>query len=260
MILAGKTDEPADASAAARILLAARDFEGAADLFEAAYLASSGSDLQSLFYQAVALLELGDTVGAERRARLALENTDDYELKRRAYTLMARALHLRGESETALPMLLTLAELNDPDLVEPETLVLLAEVRFALEQTADVDLLDTLHPQSVAAEIRVNDQLSRAVLPSYLSSRLDAVAVEEPDEGAPRVSSIQVGSFADAENAMHLADDLRELSIPASVTTTERDGRELSLVVIELASGDADEVSATIASLESAGYAGFLIY
>ncbi len=265
-LLSGRIDSPDDAARAARVLLAARDYERAERLFEAAYLGSAGRDLESLFYQALMLLELGDTVGAERRARLAVEQTEDYELKRRAYTLMARALHLRGESEAALPMLLTLAELQEPELVEPETLLLLEQVLSILGHSEEQALTSAgapvtiaeIHPESIAAMRTTDLSLRYTPMPSNLASLRDVLPATPQEAITESGASIQVGSFSDPENAMHLADDLRELDLPAEVSVTERDGRELSIVLIRLASRDAEEVAQTMEALAEAGYAGFL--
>jgi tetratricopeptide (TPR) repeat protein len=269
--LDSSADVAEDAARAARILLMARDYERAADLFESAYLESGGADLTSLFYQAVSLVELGDPAQARRRAQIVVEQTTDYELKRRAYALVARTLHLQGRSAEALPMLETLAELNEPALVEPETLLLLSDVEAAEETDAPhgAELLQTLHPDSIAAMSLTNDRFRRALLPSYIAdstgllgpAAVPAAAMPEgrPAE-VPAVTSVQVGSFSDRENAEHLAEDLVEIGLPAGVSTAERDGRELSLVIVDVQGGDPAAVAQVLAALEEAGYEGFLIY
>ena len=263
--------------------MTARDYGRSADLFETAYIASGGTDLASLFAAAQAQLQLGEVASAGQRARLVVAEATDYELKRRAYALVARTLHLQGRSADAARLLETLAALDDPALVEPEALVLQSTVLGSLGGDAEEPIaqLARLHPQSVAMRIVNAELVSAASLPISLltglppvaperdSSLLPALEIERITESpaddptapeAPTITAIQVGSFSDAENAHHLANDLREIGVDALAESVDRDGRTLELVLVSVSDGSPEEASRILGILREAGYDGFLIY
>lgn len=275
-----------------RIAITGRDFERASRLLETAFIASGSRDHGILFLQAQALLQSGRLADAELRARAIVDETDNYELKRRAYALVARALHLRGRSEDAVRPLETLSALDDPELVEPETLLLHGVVLQSLGRDAGVAIesLVRLHGGSVARRMLEGELIHHAPLPATLlagvlntDDHLELLASAPPEappggeqtidveadgaEGAPAaarrstsVTAIQVGSFSDPENAIHLADDLRDLGLTAVTESVERDGRSLSLVLVALPDGSTDAASRALGILRAAGYDGFLIY
>ncbi|MFW5745817.1 MAG: SPOR domain-containing protein [Spirochaetota bacterium] len=273
----------------ARLTMTARDYRTASELAETAYIASGGEDLASLFLQAQALLQIGETDACEQRARMVVGRTDDYELKRRAYALVARAMHADGRSAEAERLLATLAELDDPALVEPDTLLLQSAVRAHAGESGagPIEQLERLHPQSVAMRLVRGDLVEQAPLPSALIATLPQSAMRGADpalrapvpdateagpeaepvadalptrSNAPSVSSIQVGSFSDADNARHLADDLRELGLEVAVETVERNEASLELVLVNVPEGTSASASRVLAVLREAGYDGFLIY
>ncbi|MFW5789206.1 MAG: SPOR domain-containing protein [Spirochaetota bacterium] len=272
------------ASTLARITLVARDYATTSDLAETAYLASDGADLESLFLQSQALLQIGEIVAAEQRARMVVSRTDDYELKRRAYALVARAMHASGRQSEAARLLATLAELDDPALVEPDTLLLQSSVVSSLGESGDrpLDQLERLHPDSVAMQLVRGELVEQAPLPSALLTTLAAEAgtgggeVTPPPEErtephaeplptrseapVPAVSAIQVGSFSDPENARHLSDDLRDLDLDVVVETVDRNGRSLELVLVTVPDETSASASRVLGVLREAGYDGFLIY
>ncbi len=268
--------------------MTARDYARATDLFETAYIASGGADLASLFAAAQTQLQLGEVAAAGQRARLVVAETTDYELKRRAYALVARALHLQGRSADAARLLETLAALDDPTLVEPDALILQSTVLGSLDADAagPIEQLARLHPQSVAMRIVNAELVFPASLPVSLLTGLPPVAPERdsgllpsleieriidspadssagdspPRTQAPVVTAIQVGSFSDSENAHHLADDLRDIGLEALAESVERDGRTLELVLVSVPDGSPEQASRILGVLRAAGYDGFLIY
>lgn len=263
----------------ARLTMTARDYETASELAETAYIASGGGDLASLFLQSQALLQTGEIAAAEQRARSVVGRTDDYELKRRAYALVARAMHASGRPAEAARLLATLSELDDPELVEPDTLLLQSVVHAGIGESgaAPLEHLARLHPDSVALRLVRGDLVEQAPLPSALLAALpeDAVGDVDPDARAggeseapprradadtPAVSAIQVGSFSDPDNALHLAEDLRELELDVLVETIDRDGRSLELVLVNVPDGTSAAASRVLGVLREAGYDGFLIY
>ena len=273
----------------ARLTMTARDYRTASELAETAYIASGGEDLASLFLQAQALLQIGEMGASEQRARIVVGRTDDYELKRRAYALVARAMHADGRSAEAARLLATLAELDDPALVEPDTLLLQSAVRAHAGESGagPIEQLERLHPRSVAMRLVRGDLVEQAPLPSALIATLPQSSVPGADAGvrapaseaagagreaepaadalptrseAPSVSAIQVGSFSDPDNARHLADDLRELGLDVAVETVERDEASLELVLVTVPAGTSASASRVLAVLREAGYDGFLIY
>jgi cell division septation protein DedD len=272
------------AATLARITLVARDYATTSNLAETAYIASGGADLESLFLQSQALLQTGEIVAAEQRARMVVGRTDDYELKRRAYALVARAMHASGRPSEAARLLATLAELDDPALVEPDTLLLQSAVVSELGESGDRSIaqLARLHPESVAMRLVRGELVEQAPLPSALLATLPAEAVTaggatapppeartepraEPlptrgEAAAPAVSAIQVGSFSDPDNARHLADDLRDLDLDVVVETVDRNGRSLELVVVTVPNGTSASASRVLGVLREAGYDGFLMY
>ncbi len=82
----------------ADVLRTARDFERASALYEIAFFASGGTDYAALYAQAQLLVQRGEFVGAEQRARTVVDRTEDYELKRRAFALVARVMQMTGRS------------------------------------------------------------------------------------------------------------------------------------------------------------------
>jgi cell division septation protein DedD len=257
------------AASLGRLGMTVRDYARAAELYETAYIASGGTDLESLFHQAQALIQTGEIARAEQRARSVVAQTTDYELKRRAYALVARAMHSAGMTAEAARLLSTLAELDESDLVEPETLLLLSEVLNDLGEEPDppIDQLRRLHPESVAVRLLGADQIRQAPLPAALLASRPEGGPErrtgppaEPSPAGPAVTAIQVGSFSDAENARHLTDDLREIGLDALVETVDRDGRTLELVLVTVPGERPEDASRVLGTLREAGYDGFLIY
>lgn len=264
-----------------RFAMMIRDFELADELFESAYIASGGTDLESLYAQAQALLQIGRIAAAEQRARTVVAEAEDYELKRRAYAMVARTMHLRGRNEDAARLLDTLSELDDPDHVEPDTLLLQSAVLVSLERSGEEPLrrLERLHPQSVAVRMVGGRLVGEAPLPATMltgprhvptveSDRGEAAGASASDSGengdarpqTPRVTAIQVGSFSDRDNAVHLAADLRALGLEARIETVHRDGRSLELVLVSVPRGTTEEAALVLMALEGAGYRGFPIY
>ena len=276
-----------------RMALLMRDYERAATLFQTAYIASGGEDLASLFSEAQALVQLGELAAAAQRGRTVVAQTDDYELKRRAYALVARSLHLQGTHHEAARMVETLATLDEASLVEPDTLLLQASVLRALggDGTEALERLRRLHPGSLAllsTAARDVGSVLPAPVPATLfgedgapapaalgraesagdtaaARRLDSAedppsSEEAASQSAPSVSAIQVGSFSDRDNAVHLARDLRELDLNAAAETATREGRELHVVMVRVPGGTPAEASRVLGVLREAGYDGFLVY
>ena len=256
-----------------RFAMTIRDFELADELFESAYIASGGTDLGSLYAQAQALLQIGRIAASEQRARTVVAETEDYELKRRAYATVARTMHLRGRNEDAARLLETLSGLDGPDDVEPDTLLLQSAVLVSLEMSGEEPLrrLERLHPQSVAVHMIGGRLVGEAPLPATLltgprdvpaaeSDRPEASGSGEARPQAPRVTAIQVGSFSDRDNAVHLAADLRGLGLETHTETVHRDGRSLELVFVSVPGGTTEEAALVLAALEEAGYRGFAVY
>lgn len=262
--LTGDVPAGTDLKRLAGILLSVRDFESASALYENAYISSGGEDLESLLFLAATLVETGALPLARRRAQVVLEQAgESYELKRRAYTLIARTLLIEGRADEANPMLRTLAELGQPELVEPETLLALRDT----EQLLDVDvpiaisLLEELHPQSIAGQLSEGGRFHQPSLPSSIVTRaLLPAETQELEPAVPRVTAIQVGSFSDEENAIHMARDLEAIGLGAEVTTSDRDGAQLALVIVRVDEADPNGTSTVLAALDEAGYSGFLIY
>jgi tetratricopeptide (TPR) repeat protein len=283
------------ARAIGRVALTVRDFERALELYDTAYIASGGTDLESLFAQAQSLLQLGELASAEQRARTIVTQAENYELKRRAYALIARSLHLRGRDEDAARLLATLSELDDPSLVEPETLLLQSSVLASIGEDANgpIAQLERLHPRSIAMRLVRGDLVEQAPLPAALltgpapwhgaatgsdtpvdrgadgpgagrRAAESGATAAAPSQGAgstgPAVTAIQVGSFSDPDNARHLVGDLEELGLDAFVETADRDGRSLSLVLVDIPAGTPAGASRVLGVLRDAGYDGFLIY
>jgi len=255
----------------AAIYRSARALNSAADLYGEAYSASGGADLESLFRQAQILFELGDIDSADSLARTVLSRTADYSLKRRAYTLVARAAYSRGDLDTALKLLETLASLASDtdharDSVEVESLVLLRDVRIALgdnEGSAGVEsLIDSLFPESMASALLSRGRsTTTAGLPGTLAlATYDENYVDEPARENPRFTAVQVGSFEDAENATHLVSDLVALGLDAHSDMISREGRTLHQVVVAVADGSTEETARIFSILHDNGFNGFLVY
>lgn len=260
----------------ASVARTARQLRWAADLYGAAFDASQGRDLLSLYNQAQVLLELGDLTRADELARAVVERTDDYELKRRATTLATRVLFVRGDLAIALKLLDTLTSLDDPAFVEPETIVL--RLRIA-EQIGDdemihatSELLQRLFPESVAHLVERNRDALPSPFPSSLLVSRHWESDGHPSEGPisqstatrerlqPAVTAVQVGSFTDPDNAEQLAAKLRELEFDARAEPVRRDGLALHHVVVDVADGTQSAASRVIALLRDKGYDGFLVY
>lgn len=268
----------------ARVYRTARRLDEAARLFAQAYNVSNQTDLASLFAHAQILFEQGDFTGADAEAARVVLDTDDYVLKRRAYTLSARAAFELGESERALQMLGTLASLPDAggdaeDLVEVETFVLLREV---LRSTGDSGraqevqhLLEITFPDSIES---LRSSRARSVAGAGLPSSLLLAGTEEPwDDGVapptsspgavpatrrapPTLTAIQVGSFSDADNAEHLAKELRNLGLTVRNDAISREGRTLHQVVVDIPGGSNEAAARVFATLRANNYDGFLVY
>ena len=261
--------------AVAAVLRSARMLPEAALNYGMAYLASGGTDLESLYLQAQTLFELGDLAGSSERVHTVLAQTADYELKRRAYTLAAHISYEHGREADARRMLETLASLDDPELVEVESLVLFREILERSgnnEAAARVDdSLARLFPESVAVAqfVAGNRYVRSAGLPSslLLSAALEApgdapAAVGTPAErrDQPRLSAVQVGSFSDPDNAAHLTRDLIRLGLDARTESISREGRTLYQVTVRIADGSTAGAARTLAILRENGFDGFLIY
>ncbi|MFP4114311.1 MAG: SPOR domain-containing protein [Spirochaetales bacterium] len=264
------------------VAMTVRDYERAAELFDTAYIASGGADFESLFAQAQALLQTGNVAAAEQRARTVVARTTDYELKRRAYALVARALHLTDRDTEAAQLLATLSQLDEPELVEPDTLLLQSAVvdRLGDDDLDPISQLGRLHPDSVAMRLVQGRLVHQAPLPSTLLAhtapwqRTESAregreesgearttnGSAEARESVARVTAIQVGSFADAENATHLAVDLESIGLDATTEEVDRDGHTLHLVLVRVPEGDPREAARALEALRDAGYEGFLIY
>ena len=258
------------ALALAPILRTAREFTAARGLYAMAFMASGEQNLEAQFARAQLSLQLGELSLADQLARDVLARTDDYELKRRSYALVARALHADGRHAEAAGMVETLVALDDPLLVEPETLLLKERVERALGNSYSADqALAQSHPDSVAAQLFTNPQVGASALPirflefSEVGSPVvpDVLPSEArtPDTRAVSVTGIQVGSFRDPDNAHHMERDIEELDLAAEVRTQTREGQTIYTVVVGLDGGSSDVVR-TMEQLQTAGYDGFLIY
>lgn len=269
-------EQQSDPMAQANVLRMSRRLDAAADAYLRAYEESGRTRYDALLAHAQIALELGDIARANSEAREVLSNTDDYSLKRRAYTLVARAIHESGDSETALEMLNTLASLavdNDDAarVVEVESLLLMHEIEVLTGKEAEgsASLLLEVFPQSVAAGIVTGEP--RAVtspgLPSaLLLSIAEPVAEETPEVSAvarreqPRLSAVQVGSFSDEENAANLVTDLRSLGLDARLETISREGTSLHQVSVNVPEGSTENAARIFAILSQHGFDGFLVY
>jgi len=275
--------------ALAAIYRTARQLTLAEELYGQAYELSSGSpsgvDLESLFAQAQILLELGNLSQADKHARTVLNQTTDFSLKRRAYTLAARITYESGNSAQALEMLDTLASLANTDefasdLVEVETLLLLRQILSISDDAGAAeridDLLVRLFPDSIAAGI-VTSESRRITLPG-LPSALLLAALPDPESALsearnppsdvglsarrdqPRLSAVQVGSFGDADNADHLTADLLRLGLAARTEAISREGSSLYQVVVDIPGGSTADAARILATLRENGFDGFLVY
>ncbi len=263
----------------AAVLRSARRLEEAARDYGLAYEASGRTDLRSLFLQGQLLFELGDLSAADARARRVIAETSDYEIRRRAYTLAALIAYESGHEEEARRMLQTLASLNDSDYVEVESLVLLKGILdLAGDSTAAEQveaMLVALFPESVdtARIVADNRYLRPAALPSALllspAGESPVVTTEpalpESEPAAqrrdqPQLSAVQVGSFSDPDNAMHLTRDLNRLSLDARTETISREGRSLYQVVVRIPGGKTEDAARVLSILRDNGFDGFLVY
>lgn len=266
----------------ADLYFTARQLELARDMYDSAFQVSSGADVDSLFARALVDFELGDLDRADAAARQVLLRTEDYSLKRRAYTLVARCAFARDEWETSLQMLRTLASLaDDPesgrDSVEVESLLLLHQV---LEASGDaqaagdaLELLRSVFPLSIAAELSSSGGLSVVSpgLPAtmallgrgaedFSSPDGDSTVPEVARRPQPRFSAVQVGSFTDEDNAVHLAADLKALELQARVETVAKEGTSLYQVVVDIPDGSTESAARLFAVLGDNGFDGFLVY
>ena len=256
----------------ARIAMTARDYELADTLFETAYVASGREDLECLYAQAQALLQLGRLAAAEQRAVTIIEETGDDELERRARALLARAMHLRGRHADASRLLALLLAPDDPADVDPDALLLQSSVLVARDVpgVAPLEQLVRMHPASVASRMVSGNRVEEARLPVMLvtgprdrlpepmTDRSPSTVAARTDE--PRVTAIQVGSFSNRDNAVHLTADLRKLGFNARSEPVDRDGRRFELVLVAVAGGSSEDAARTLAALRAAGYDGFRIY
>jgi tetratricopeptide (TPR) repeat protein len=271
----------------ATTLQSARRFAEAAQYYDLAFRASGGTDYAALFNRARILYELGDAVTAGALVRTVLAETSDYEMKRRAYTLAAEIAYDSGRGAEARRMLETLISLDDPDLVEVESLQLYRRILEEAGDTAGVSRVDgilaRLFPESLAVALATesNRSLRAAGLPSELAGApfAEAAAPVEPasfDDDAsdggttaagtavrrdqPRLSGVQVGSFSDPDNATHLTRDLLELGLDARTESISREGTTLYQVSVHIENGDPRDAARVLAVLRTNGYDGFLVY
>lgn len=252
------------------VLRTARRFERAITLYEAAYFASAGADLHSLFLQAQLLLETGSFAASEQRARTVVAQADDYELKRRAYALVARLMHVTGRSAEALQLLDTLAALDDPEFVEPDTLLVRHAVRIATASGGEssIERLRRLHPESIAVLQLDHDRIEPAPLPSALllsdggplASAATAGPPSSDDGSSAQVTAIQIGSFSDRDNAEHQAADLQTLGLDGRVVEERTGSRTLYRVLVSVPDGRPSEATRILGILRNAGLDGFMLY
>jgi tetratricopeptide (TPR) repeat protein len=251
----------------AAILKTAREFALAYSLYGDAYTASGETNLTALFARAQLSLQLGDPALADRLAREVLSRTDDYELKRRSYALVARALHADGRHAEAARMVSTLVSLDDPSLIEPETLLLKERIEHALGNSFSArEALAQSHPESIAAGFTIEPQLRSSALPIRFlefndEARSDRVVPEEPapEPRSVSVTGIQVGSFRDSDNATHMVGDIADAGLQAEVRSQTREGHTIYTVVVPIDGSSTDAVR-SMETLQAAGYDGFLIY
>ncbi|TVQ23267.1 MAG: SPOR domain-containing protein [Spirochaetaceae bacterium] len=275
-VVTSSSTRAAWATRLADVLRTARDFERASALYETAFFASGGTDYAALYAQAQLLLQRGEFVAAEQRARTVVDRTDDYELKRRAFALVARVMQITGRSADAARSVDTLLALDDADLVEPETVLLLEYIVVPGRDDARATLL-RLHPDSVALRTLDGTRVVPAPLPSLLmlatsgtedarpvsaqpAAVAPASAAPTEADGAraePVATAIQVGSFRDVDNANHLAADIRALGLRSTVVAQEREGTTVHVVLVPL---DDATRNTTMVRLMEAGFSGFPVF
>jgi tetratricopeptide (TPR) repeat protein len=256
----------------AKVLRLSRRFELAAELYGLVF--DQTGDFDALFLRAQQLAQLGEFEQAGRLARRVVQETPasdpaSYELKRRAYALMARTLFYRGRLAEAERLLETLAALDDEDLVEVDALLLLASIESSLDkEPLALAQLERLFPTSLALELsagRIQPPSTPAMLlgnieteatgPSeHVPARNDGIAPDSPIEG------VQVGSFSDPDNAHHMARDIEALGLDAEVREQTREGRSIQVVVALVPDADAQGANEVLSTLRDAGFDGFLIY
>jgi tetratricopeptide (TPR) repeat protein len=253
------------ASRSADLLMTARSWEQAAGLYQMAWESSGRTEFRALFRQAQLLVEMGDLSGAESRARTVVLESSDYELKRRAYALVARVMHMDGRSDDAAAILSTLIALDDPALVEADAFLLMSIVLQSTSDETEANALERrlaeLLPDSIVLEYD-RSQVVAAPTPAALALGMpgfDRMA-DNAEETSPAVTAIQVASFVDADNAHQLALDLADLGLEVVQRTAVRDGMAFEQVLIPVLDGSARDAEQILARLHDAGYDGLLIY
>jgi tetratricopeptide (TPR) repeat protein len=262
--------DPSELRELGALLRLARRYDAALVTLQELY--SRTGDLEDLYRLAEMQIQLGAYGAAEKSAgsivrEIPGNDTRQYELRRRAYALLARALFYSGSAERSERLLSTLAELDSPELVEPATLLLLADVQRHLgKETTALDQLRRLHPSSIALLLDADGPVMEALVPSTLairthagSARLNAPVAEPPQE-QPAIRGIQVGSFSDPDNAHHMVRDIEELGLSAEIAQQEREGRSIQIVLALVADGEPGTAQAVLSTLREAGFDGFLLY
>ena len=247
---------------AAAVLRTARNWSLAAECYSIAMEATGGEDLSVTFAHAQLLLEMGNLEQAEREARavvVAVSDPADFELKRRAFALVARILHMNGDTEAAIAALDTLASLDDPSLVEADTLILQSAIFNAAGETElanrAIDRLAQLEPESVALEAIGMGQIRQAPTPTMLAlGQLPAAALAVNDSNAPQVTAVQVASFTSRSRAEALIASLSRAGLAAVRQTATRDGRTFEQVTIPVPADGSETADSILLKLRAAGY------
>ncbi|MFP4375483.1 MAG: SPOR domain-containing protein [Spirochaetales bacterium] len=262
----------------ADLLRLARRFELSAQIY--GVLFDLTGDYDALYLQAQQLAQIGEFEVAGRFARRVVseakgDDSSTYELKRRAYALMARTLFYRGRVAEAERLLQTLAALDDVELVEVDALLLLASVQSTMDLEPHAhEQLERLFPTSLARELsagRVQPSSTPAMLLQALGDEPDTgrATVASPPaareasavpEGLHAVKGIQVGTFSDPDNANHMARDIEALGLEAEVWEQTREGRSIQVVVALVSEERNENADRVLSTLRDAGLDGFLIY
>lgn len=238
----------------------------ATDAFMRAYRASGGTDSESLLDAAILLIETGEPVRGEQAAREVVESTDSYAAKRRATVLVASALALAGERETATRLLQTLASVDDSRHVEPEGLILLWQLLSQSEGAGSTEVvaqIERLFPGGLSMRaLSPESRVSITPRPSYLTPAIFAGGdgrqpIDTADRALPEdVRAIQVGSFTQADRAEHFHADLVELGLEPRIDSSDGAPRLYRVVVPVQGQSDARE---TLSMLRDAGFDGIAI-